>query len=96
MRRATDKKSWKEYAIKVLDKKYIVKENKVKYVNIERDSMMRLNGFPGISRLFHTFQDDLKLYYVLELAPNGELLQYIKKVYFFISLFIFPLLTKLW
>ncbi|CAB39805.3 serine/threonine protein kinase Ppk21/Pdk1 [Schizosaccharomyces pombe] len=82
VRRATDKKSWKEYAIKVLDKKYIVKENKVKYVNIERDSMMRLNGFPGISRLFHTFQDDLKLYYVLELAPNGELLQYIKKYRF--------------
>ncbi|EPY53999.1 AGC/PDK1 protein kinase Ppk21 [Schizosaccharomyces cryophilus OY26] len=82
VKRATDKRSWKEYAVKVLDKRYIVKENKVKYVNIERDSMMRLNGFPGIARLFHTFQDDLKLYYVLEYAPNGELLQYIKKYRF--------------
>ncbi|WBW72815.1 serine/threonine protein kinase Ppk21/Pdk1 [Schizosaccharomyces osmophilus] len=82
VKRATDKRSWKEFAIKVLDKRYIVKENKIKYVNIERDSMMRLNGFPGIARLFHTFQDDLKLYYVLEYAPNGELLQYIKKYRF--------------
>ncbi|EPX72430.1 AGC/PDK1 protein kinase Ppk21 [Schizosaccharomyces octosporus yFS286] len=82
VKRATDKRSWKEYAIKVLDKRYIVKENKVKYVNIERDSMMRLNGYPGIARLFHTFQDDLKLYYVLEYAPNGELLHYIKKYRF--------------
>ncbi|EEB07957.2 AGC/PDK1 protein kinase Ppk21 [Schizosaccharomyces japonicus yFS275] len=76
---ATDKKTWKEYAIKILSKRHIVKQKKVKYVTIERDAMMRLNGFPGIIRLFHTFQDDLHLYYVLDYAENGELLTYIKK-----------------
>jgi 3-phosphoinositide dependent protein kinase-1 len=35
---ATDRSTLKDYAIKMLDKKHIVKEKKAKYVNIEKNT----------------------------------------------------------
>ncbi|SCV68054.1 BQ2448_175 [Microbotryum intermedium] len=68
-----------QYALKVLDKEHIKREKKIKYVLIERDTLKALDGHPGIVRLYWTFQDAHSLYYVLELAKNGELLKWIKK-----------------
>jgi 3-phosphoinositide dependent protein kinase-1 len=76
---ATDRQTLKEYAVKVLDKKHIIKEKKVKYVNIERDTLNRLMEHPGIVRLYYTFQDTASLYYVLDIASGGELLAVLKK-----------------
>ncbi len=76
---ATDRSTMREYAIKILDKRHIIKEKKVKYVNIEKDTLNRLNDHPGIVRLFYTFQDERSLYFVLDLAINGELLGVLKK-----------------
>ena len=78
---ATDRSTLKEYAIKMLDKRHIIKEKKVKYVNIERDTLNRLGDHPGIVKLYFTFQDETTLYFVLDLAANGELLGFIKKVF---------------
>ncbi|KAG0203405.1 pkb-activating kinase-like protein [Mortierella sp. GBA30] len=69
----------RDYAIKVLDKRHIIRENKVKYVNIEKDTLYKLDH-PGVVKLYSTFQDNTSLYYVLELCQNGELLTYIKKL----------------
>jgi 3-phosphoinositide dependent protein kinase-1 len=80
VRAATDKTSLKEYAIKVLDKRHIIKEDKVKYVNIEKDTLRKLHDHPGIVKLYFTFQDKRSLYYVLDLAKNGELLTWLKKI----------------
>lgn len=77
---ATDRQNLKEYAIKVLDKRHIIKEKKVKYVNIERDTLNRLTDHPGIVRLYYTFQDERSLYFVLDLASGGELLGVLKKL----------------
>ncbi|KAK0319700.1 serine/threonine protein kinase [Friedmanniomyces endolithicus] len=77
---ATDRQTLKEYAIKVLDKRHIIKEKKVKYVNIERDTLNRLTEHPGIVRLYYTFQDERSLYFVLDLASGGELLGVLKKM----------------
>ena len=77
---ATDRQNLKEYAIKVLDKRHIIKEKKVKYVNIERDTLNRLTEHPGIVRLYYTFQDERSLYFVLDLASGGELLGVLKKI----------------
>ena len=77
---ATDRQNLKEYAIKVLDKRHIIKEKKVKYVNIERDTLNRLTDHPGIVRLYYTFQDERSLYFVLDLASGGELLGVLKKM----------------
>lgn len=76
---ATDRQTSREYAIKVLDKRHIIKEKKVKYVNIEKDTLNRLTEHPGIVRLYYTFQDERSLYFVLDLATGGELLSVLKK-----------------
>ncbi|KAI1753138.1 kinase-like domain-containing protein [Xylaria castorea] len=76
---ATDRQTLKEYAIKVLEKRHIIKERKIKYVNIEKDTLNRLTEHPGIVRLYYTFQDENCLYYVLDLCSGGELLGILKK-----------------
>ena len=77
---ATDRQTLKEYAIKVLDKRHIIKEKKVKYVNIEKDTLNRLTDHPGVVRLYYTFQDERSLYFVLDVASGGELLGVLKKM----------------
>ncbi|KAI1325629.1 Pkinase-domain-containing protein [Xylariaceae sp. FL0255] len=76
---ATDRQTLKEYAVKVLEKRHIIKEKKIKYVNIEKDTLNRLTEHPGIVRLYYTFQDETSLYYVLDLCNGGELLGVLKK-----------------
>lgn len=77
---ATDRQTLQEYAIKVLDKKHIIKEKKVKYVNIEKDTLNKLTDHPGVVRLYYTFQDMQSLYFVLDLASGGELLGVLKRM----------------
>ncbi|XP_048465672.1 3-phosphoinositide-dependent protein kinase 1-like [Rhincodon typus] len=75
---AREQATGKEYAIKILEKRHIIKENKVPYVTRERDIMSRLDH-PFFVKLYFTFQDDEKLYFGLSYAKNGELLKYIRK-----------------
>ncbi|XP_029432241.1 3-phosphoinositide-dependent protein kinase 1 isoform X2 [Rhinatrema bivittatum] len=68
-----------EYAIKILEKRHIVREKKVLYVTRERD-VMTLLDHPFFVKLYFTFQDEEKLYFGLSYAKNGELLKYIRKI----------------
>ncbi|CUS21665.1 LAQU0S03e07866g1_1 [Lachancea quebecensis] len=71
--------SGKKYAVKVLNKEYLIRQKKVKYVNIEKNTLQRLNDGRGIIKLYFTFQDEASLYFLLEYAPNGDFLSVIKK-----------------
>eukprot|EP01134_Creolimax_fragrantissima_P004204 CFRG4204T1 len=77
---ATEKKTGKQFAIKVLEKAHVVKEKKVKYVTLEKNVFEKLNSHPSFVRLYYTFHDARRLYYVLSYAENGELLHYIRKL----------------
>ncbi len=48
------------FALKVMDKKHIIRENKVNLVKMERMILDQLD-FPGIIRLCFTFQDSYSL-----------------------------------
>lgn len=76
---ATSIESGKKYAVKVLNKEYLIKQKKVKYVNIEKNTLQRLKNTRGIISLFFTFQDETSLYFLLEYAPNGDLLSLMRK-----------------
>jgi 3-phosphoinositide dependent protein kinase-1 len=67
------------WAIKILEKKHILKENKVKYVKAERNILNMLNH-ENVIKLYCTFQDMQNLYLVLELAEGGELFTHIRRV----------------
>lgn len=76
---ATDKNNDRQFAVKVLDKRHIIKEKKVKYVNIEKNTLKRLGRRNGIVHMFFAFQDESSLYFVLDFASHGELLNLIKE-----------------
>ncbi|KAJ1732477.1 serine/threonine protein kinase [Coemansia sp. Benny D160-2] len=76
---ATERATGRVYAAKILDKRHIIKEKKIKYVNIERDMLQALHH-PFIVRLHYAFQDPHSLYFILDLAPNGELLAWIRRL----------------
>ena len=47
----------REFAIKSLSKKHLIKEKKVKYATTERDLLLQCNH-PNIVKLYFTFKDD--------------------------------------
>lgn len=78
---AKDIHSGKEYAIKVCEKLHIIRKKKREYIQREKDALNMLFNVPnGFVKLYCTFQDEERLYFVLSFAKNGELLSYINKV----------------
>ncbi|XP_015778043.1 PREDICTED: 3-phosphoinositide-dependent protein kinase 1-like [Acropora digitifera] len=69
----------KEYAMKVLEKRHMIREKKTQYVTREKEVLSKLNH-PFFVRLYFTFQDKEKLYFGLSYAKKGELLPYIIKL----------------
>lgn len=80
--KAIDKRTKKVYAIKICSKAHIIRERKVKYVTIEKNTLNLLAraNHPGIVKLYYTFHDADNLYFVLDYAPGGELLALLHKV----------------
>ncbi|CAL9078879.1 unnamed protein product [Musa textilis] len=76
--RAKKKDTGNVYALKIMDKKFIAKENKVSYVKMERIVLDQLDH-PGIIRLCFTFQDAYSLYMALECCEGGELFDQITR-----------------
>ncbi|KAJ3216468.1 pkb-activating kinase-like protein [Dinochytrium kinnereticum] len=75
---AKEKGSDREFAVKILDKKHVIKEKKVKYVQIEKEILHRMSH-PLIIKLFYTFQTNNSLYFVLEFASKGDLQGILRK-----------------
>ncbi|OSD01396.1 kinase-like protein [Trametes coccinea BRFM310] len=70
----------KHYAVKILSKAQLIKQKKVKYANVEKDALAKLSGtHPGFIKMHAAFQDETSLYFVLDLAPNGDLAELVKK-----------------
>ncbi|KAL2249343.1 UNVERIFIED_CONTAM: 3-phosphoinositide-dependent protein kinase 2 [Sesamum indicum] len=76
--RAKKKDTGVVYAMKIMDKKFITKENKTAYVKLERIVLDQLDH-PGVVRLFFTFQDTFSLYMALESCEGGELFDQITR-----------------
>lgn len=81
---AKDVQTSKEFAIKVCEKRHIIREKKQQYVKREKEVLMLLSvhlkeSAPFFVRLFCTFQDDNSLYFVLTRATNGDLLTYLQR-----------------
>uniref|UniRef100_A0AAY4D7M2 3-phosphoinositide-dependent protein kinase 1 n=1 Tax=Denticeps clupeoides TaxID=299321 RepID=A0AAY4D7M2_9TELE len=71
---AKEHNTGKEYAIKILEKRHIMKENKAQYVKRERDVMSNLDH-PFFVKLYFTFQDEEKLIIILEHTKCSRFIQ---------------------
>ena len=81
---ATHKTTHKRYVIKILDKLQLVKKKMTRSVLAEKEALVKLASrpqphHPGIIRLHYSFHDASSLYFVLDLAPNGDLKQLVHK-----------------
>ncbi|KAJ7497113.1 kinase-like domain-containing protein [Mycena latifolia] len=70
----------KQYAIKVITKSHLIRAHKVETAAAERKALIRLHGHPGIVSLYHAFQDEWSLYFVIDLAANGEMQSLISRL----------------
>ena len=60
------------YAMKVLKKKYIIEKHQEKNIMTEKSILIELQH-PFLVKLKECFQDQAKLYFILEFCPGGEL-----------------------
>lgn len=71
-------KDGKRYAMKVLDKAAIMKQNIMRYAMTERKILSTINH-PFVVRLHYALQSSEKLYLVMQYCPGGDILRLIKK-----------------
>jgi len=67
----------KRFAIKVVNKKNVIRNRKQKYVAIEKRVFLKCNH-PNILKLRFTFQDEDSLYFVMDLC-DGELFRLVRE-----------------
>ncbi|KAJ3452278.1 3-phosphoinositide-dependent protein kinase 1-related [Anaeramoeba flamelloides] len=77
---ATHQTNNTKYAIKVMNKRHIVRVKKQHYVSRERNILQSLDS-QFIIKLYACFQDTENLYMITELCQNGELHDLIRKYY---------------
>jgi serine/threonine protein kinase len=74
---AKNKANGDQFALKKLEKAFVLKHGKAYAVHRERDVLTKLTH-PNIVRLDGTFQDQENLYFLMEYVPNGSLTEFIK------------------
>lgn len=73
------KSSGKLYAMKVLKKCHLRKQKQVRNTWTERNILEHINH-PFIVKMNYAFQNDKKLFFVLDYCPGGELFFYINNI----------------
>ena len=73
------KTTGKYFAIKVLQKKSIVKRNEVKHIMAERNVLLKNLKHPFLVGLHYSFQTGNKLYFVLDYVNGGELFFHLQR-----------------
>lgn len=69
----------KEYAMKIMEKKLILKEKKEKFAKMERD-ILNLLSHPNVVGMHWCFQDEYSLFFVLDYCSGGELYQQLREL----------------
>ena len=76
------KKNQKLYAMKILKKAMIMKNNEETHTKTERKILAKINN-PFIVSLYFAFQDEKKLYLITEFMQGGELFYHLHREKFF-------------
>uniref|UniRef100_A0A672HCW3 Serine/threonine-protein kinase Sgk1-like n=1 Tax=Salarias fasciatus TaxID=181472 RepID=A0A672HCW3_SALFA len=76
---ARHKESTQYYAVKVLQKKIILKKKEQKHIMAERSVLMKNIKHPFLVGLHYSFQTTDKLYFVLDYVNGGELFYHLQR-----------------
>ncbi|KAL4657434.1 serine/threonine-protein kinase Sgk1-like [Arapaima gigas] len=76
---ARHKESAKYYAVKVLQKKIILKKKEQKHIMAERSVLLKNLQHPFLVGLHYSFQTADKLYFVLDFVNGGELFYHLQR-----------------
>eukprot|EP01120_Amphizonella_sp_Union-15-10_P007869 TRINITY_DN2715_c0_g1_i2.p1 TRINITY_DN2715_c0_g1~~TRINITY_DN2715_c0_g1_i2.p1 ORF type:complete len:231 (+),score=50.84 TRINITY_DN2715_c0_g1_i2:28-693(+) len=72
--RLVKKKDSKDlFAMKIMNKEFMIDKNQLAHARAERDAMVEHN-YSGIVSLYFSFQDEDFLYFVMEFLPGGDLM----------------------
>lgn len=71
---ARHRKEQKVYAVKVLQKKMIIKRNEENHIMCERNVLLKSLNHPFLVNLHYSFQTRDKLYFILEYVNGGEVI----------------------
>ncbi|XP_054154142.1 serine/threonine-protein kinase Sgk2-like isoform X2 [Oppia nitens] len=71
------------YAVKVLNKKMIIKRNERNHIMSERNVLLKNLNHPFLVGLYYSFQSREKLYFVLDYVNGGELFFHLQKERYF-------------
>ncbi|XP_064625449.1 serine/threonine-protein kinase Sgk1-like [Lineus longissimus] len=80
---ATQKSDERVFAVKVLQKKAILKRNEVKHIMAERNVLLKNLKHPFLVGLHYSFQTPDKLYFVLDYVNGGELFFHLQRERYF-------------
>ena len=80
---AKHKREERIYAVKVLQKKIILKKNEKHHVMCERNVLLKNLNHPFLVGLHYSFQSHDKLYFVLDYANGGELFFHLQREQYF-------------
>ena len=77
----------KIYAMKVMNKNYIIQKKYLHYVVSEFEIMKMLSGFPFVLDIHYCFQTANYLYMIIDICPNGSFtdLKYINNLKLFLA-----------
>ncbi|CAK8691669.1 unnamed protein product [Clavelina lepadiformis] len=76
---AKHRKEGKFYAVKVLQKKSIMKRNEQKHIMAERNVLLKNVKHPFLVGLHYSFQTSEKLYFILDYVNGGELFFHLQR-----------------
>ena len=68
----------REYAMKVLKKAFLVKNNHLRYA-ITEANILKLSDHPFVIKLHYSFQTPENLYMILDYCPGGDLAFHLNK-----------------
>jgi serine/threonine protein kinase len=72
------KDSGEYFAMKIMNKDFMIEKNQLGHARAERDAMVEHND-PGIVSLYFSFQDELFLYFVMEFLNGGDFMSLLIK-----------------
>jgi serine/threonine kinase 38 len=73
-----EKKSGNVYAMKIMKKIDMIKKNQTDHIRAERNLLVAADN-PWVVKLLYSFQDEEKLYLVMEYLPGGDLMTILMK-----------------